>query len=61
MKEILRKLFLLDWNPKRLLIHFPDNKKKLYNGRDKLNLRKIKRWKKRHDIENNFYKNFESD
>ena len=61
MKEILRQLFLLDWNPKRLLIHFPDKKKKLFNGKDKLNFRKIKRWKKRHDIENNFYKNFEFD
>lgn len=61
MKKILRKLFLLDWNPKRLLIYIPDNKRKLYNGKDKLNLRKIKRWKKRHDIENKIYKNFEED
>lgn len=34
---------------------------KLYNGKQKIDYRKIKRWRIRVNISNNFYKNFESD
>lgn len=61
MRKFLRALFLMDWNPQKILIHIPDKKRKLYNGRDKLNFRKIKRWKIRVNVANNFYKNFEFD
>ena len=33
----------------------------LYNGKQKIDYRKIKRWKVRINISNNFYKNFEFD
>ena len=34
---------------------------KLYNGRQKIDYRKIKRWRIRVNVSNNYYKNFESD
>jgi len=34
---------------------------KLYNGKQKIDYRKIKRWRIRVNIERNFYKNFEFD
>jgi hypothetical protein len=33
----------------------------LYNGKQKIDYRKIKRWKVRVNVSNNFYKNFEFD
>ena len=51
----------MDWNPQKVLIYIPDKKRKLYNGTDKVNFRKIKKWKRRIDIERNYYKNFEFD
>lgn len=33
----------------------------LYNGKQKIDYRKIKQWKVRVNISNNFYKNFEFD
>lgn len=61
MRKLLRKLFLMDWNPQKVLIYIPDKKRKLYNGTDKVNCRKIKKWKRRIDIERNYYKNNEND
>lgn len=34
---------------------------KLYNGKQKIDYRKLKRWRIRVNVENNFYKNFEFD
>jgi len=34
---------------------------KLYNPKQKIDYRKIKRWKVRVNVSNNFYKNFEFD
>ena len=59
--KILRKMFLSDWTPSKVIFHIPDKKRKLYNGTDKVNFRKIKKWKRRIDIERNYYKNFEFD
>jgi hypothetical protein len=33
----------------------------LYNGKQKIDYRKIKQWRVRVNISNNFYKNFEFD
>jgi hypothetical protein len=33
----------------------------LYNPKQKIDYRKIKRWKVRSNVSNNFYKNFEFD
>ncbi len=33
----------------------------IYNGKQKIDYRKIKRWKIRVNISNNYYKNFEED
>ena len=60
MRKLLRKLFWLDWNPQRIIIHIPD-KIKLFNGSQKLKLRKIQKWKRRINVSNNYYKNFEED
>jgi hypothetical protein len=34
---------------------------KLYNGKQKIDYRKIKRWKIRINVSNNYYKNEEND
>jgi hypothetical protein len=60
MRNLLRKLFLLDWNPQRIIVHIPD-KIKLTSGSQKLKLRRIKSLVKPFNISNNFYKNFEFD
>jgi hypothetical protein len=58
--KILRKMFWSDWTPSKVIFHIPD-KIKLFNGSQRLKLRKIQKWKRRMNIERNYYKNFEED
>ena len=58
--KILRKMFWSDWTPSKVIFHIPD-KIKLFNGSQRLKLRKIQKWKRRMNIERNYYKNEEND
>ena len=58
--KILRKMFWSDWTPSKVIFHIPD-RIKLFNGSQRLKLRKIQKWKRRMNIERNYYKNFEED
>jgi hypothetical protein len=60
MRNLLRKLFWSDFKLERIICVVPDEIT-LINGRQKLKFRKIKGFLIRHNIENNFYKNFEED
>ncbi len=58
--KILRKMFWSDWTPSKVIFHIPD-RIKLFNGSQRLKLRKIQKWKRRMNIERNYYKNEEND
>ena len=58
--KILRKMFWSDWTPSKVIFHIPD-RIKIFNGSQRLKLRKIQKWKRRMNIERNYYKNFEED
>ncbi len=58
--KILRKMFWSDWTPSKVIFHIPD-RIKLFNGSQRIKLRKIQKWKRRMNIERNYYKNFEED
>ena len=53
-------MFWSDWTPSKVIFHIPD-KIKLFNGSQRIKLRKIQKWKTRLNISNNYYKNFEED
>jgi len=58
--KILRKMFCSDWTPSKVIFHIPD-RIKLFNGSQRIKLRKIQKWKIRMNIERNYYKNEEND
>jgi len=58
--KILRKMFWSDWTPSKVIFHIPD-RIKLFNGSQRIKLRKIQNLVKQHNISNNYYKNFEED
>ena len=53
-------MFWSDWTPSKVIFHIPD-RIKLFNGSQRIKLRKIQKWKIRMNIERNYYKNEEND
>lgn len=58
--KILRKMFWSDWTPSKVIFHIPD-RIKLFNGSQRLKLRKIQSLVRKRNIEINYYKNEEND
>ena len=58
--KVLRKMFWSDWTPSKVIFYIPD-RIKLFNGSQRLKLRKIQNLVRQHNISNNYYKNFEED